>query len=118
LSLSLALLMALSACAGVSQTQIEAGQTFKLGGEQRRNLLVEGRNTGPVPVEILVEQAGQRRMLLTVQPAQLFSKTFGPGEIILLRNTSATRQATVKIELNADLGGLSMVYESNASAPR
>lgn len=101
---------AATACGGTSQNQIDGGKTFLLGGEQRSAVFVEGRNVGAVPVEILKELKGQRTPLITVAPGQTFEAVFEAGEIAMLRNTSASEQAVVKVTFNRDVSQLSMRY--------
>ena len=103
-------LISAAAGQGRSSTQIEPGQIFVLGGEQTAPLLVEGRNTGPVAVEILSERAGRRTAVGQVAPGSLFSKTFGAGEAVLVRNTSASQRAVIAVEFNRDVRSLSMRY--------
>ncbi len=120
---SLPALALIGACASsaafstLSQTQIEGGQTFLLGGDQILPVLVEGRNTGPVAVEILTEKNGVRTPVLTVEPQQLFSKSFGARETILVRNTSDTRMALVRVQFNRDVTGLQMRYMPSSTSP-
>jgi hypothetical protein len=99
-----------AACKGNSTTQIEPGKIFVLGGEHSAPLQVEGRNVGPVPVEILKEKDGVRTSVATVAPGALFSKTFAAKEAALVRNTSSTQQAMVAVEFNRDVSRLSMRY--------
>jgi hypothetical protein len=115
LTSALALTMALLSCAcaalaGNSQTQIDGGQTFVLGGEQRTPVFVEGRNVGTVPIEVIKQAKGERMPLQTVAPGQAFSATFGAGEMAMLRNTSPTQRAVVKVSFNRDVSELSMRY--------
>jgi hypothetical protein len=102
-----------AASKGNSTTQIDPGQTFVLGGEHTSPLQVEGRNVGPVPVEILKEKDGVRTSVATVAPGDLFSKTFAAKEAALVRNTSTTQQAVVAVVFNRDVSRLSMRYLPN-----
>jgi hypothetical protein len=102
-----------AACKGNSTTQIEPGKIFVLGGEHTAPLQVEGRNVGPVPVEILKEKDGVRTSVATVAPGALFSKTFAAKEAALVRNTSPTQRAMVAVEFNRDVSSLSMRYLPN-----
>jgi hypothetical protein len=104
---------AFSACSGSSLTQIEPGKTFLLGGEQSAPLRVEGRNVGPVPVDILMAKDGVTTPVATVAPGSLFSKTFGAREVVMLRNPSKEQQARVAVEFNRDVSRLSMRYQDN-----
>lgn len=119
----LSAVLLLGACRSTSQTLIEPGQTFALGGEQRSPLLLEGRNIGRVPVDVLRRAPGQSEpeLLARVAPGALFSRRFAAGETALLRNPSAQTRAEVRAEFNASMSSLSMRYEANppvaASAP-
>jgi hypothetical protein len=101
----------LSACVSNSTTQIDPGKTFLLGGEQTAPLRVEGRNVGPVPVEILKRKDGSTTAVATVGPGMLFSRTFGAKETVMVRNPSKDQQARVAVEFNRDVSSLSMRYE-------
>lgn len=103
-------LMSAAAGQGRSSTQIEHGQIFVLGGEQTAPLLVEGRNTRPVAAEILNEKAGRLTAVAWVPPGSLFSKTFGAGEAVLVRNTSPNQRAVIAVQFNRDVSSLSMRY--------
>ena len=67
------LLSATTACASWhsfhSETTIGAGQSFLLGGQQERRFAATVRNTGRVPVAVLVESDGSRRPVTVLQPA-------------------------------------------------
>lgn len=110
------------ACAAVaasaainSNLTIEAGQTFELGGGQEGSFTVTGRNTGPVAVEVLgkAEGAAAGVMRATVAPGASLEATFASGEMALLRNTSATREATLKLTITGDTASLGMGYVPN-----
>lgn len=112
LALTLALGLSMSACALGSQTQIPAGQTFLLGGEQRSDVLVEGRNVGPVAVELWAQKDGKATLLRRIEPGALFSRRFASGERVQVRNVSAERQARVQFALTDDVSRLSMTYDA------
>jgi hypothetical protein len=113
-----ALLALMVGCGTTTQTRIPAGQTFVLGGEQQRELLLEGRNTGPVPLELLRERAGVRSSLAMLAPGQLFSRRFSAGDRILLRNASADQVGIVDAQFDHAPEGLTMRYEAAASPAR
>lgn len=101
----------LVACGTTSQTTIPAGKSFVLGGEQRRDLLLEGRNLGPAAVEVL-RQAGEKRTAVgTLAPGQLFSRRFAAGEAVVVRNLSASEPAMIDVQFNHEAQGLTMRYE-------
>jgi hypothetical protein len=107
----LACATAMTACAS-GVTYIEGGQTFLLGGNQTTSLWVEGRNVGPVPVEILSRKDGIVSVAKKVEPGQLFSQSFAVGETALIRNTSTTRQAQVGVQFTQLVKQMSMRYEA------
>jgi hypothetical protein len=109
--LALAWLSAVATVPAAAQTIIQPGQTFLLGGEQARPALVEGRNVGNVPVELLRRSAQGETPLLTVMPGQLFSTTLPAGHTAMARNMSSTRQARVSFAFNGQIDGLSMRYD-------
>jgi hypothetical protein len=98
-----------------SSLQIEAGQTFELGGGQKGGFTVTGRNTGPVAVEVLgrAEGAVQPVARGTVAPGAEVKADFAPGEKALLRNTSGTREARLKLRIIGDTAALGMTYSAN-----
>ncbi len=114
-SLSLAVL-AIPAQAGVinSGLQIDPGQTFELGGGQEGSFTVTGRNTGPVAVVVLAQAPGAQPVARgTVGPGGNVDATFGPGEMALLRNTSAKETARLKLKIAGDTSALVMTYSAN-----
>lgn len=108
---AVASLLTFTACASHSQTLIDPGKTFLLGGEQSAPLRVEGRNVGPVPVEILKQRDGVTTSVASVQPGDLFSRTFGAQEIVMVHNPSTALQARVAVVLTRDVSRLSMRYQ-------
>lgn len=99
--------------AGVtSSTSIEAGKTFVLGGEQRRELSVAVRNDGDVPVDILLAANGGERKIMRIAPGASTRLKAPAGNAVLFRNTSS-RTATMYLKLNRGADGLSMGYTDN-----
>lgn len=97
-----------------SGLQIEAGQTFELGGGQEGGFSVTGRNTGPVAVVVLGRLPGaQPAVRGTVAPGEAVEASFGPGETALLRNTSAQKTARLKLRITGDTASLGMTYSDN-----
>jgi len=97
-----------------SNLQIEAGQTFLLGGGQKGTLQVRGRNVGPVAVIVLGQVEGAAPVLRgTVQPGGDLTARFGANETALLRNTSDTKMARLKLVVSGDTSGLGMTYTAN-----
>jgi len=97
-----------------SQLQIEAGQTFELGGGQAGGFLVTGKNTGPVSVEVLAKAPGKPVSVRgTVAPGGAINAQFAPGETALLRNASGRQMARLKLKVTGDTSGLGMTYSAN-----
>lgn len=116
LGLGLALAVFAAPVAGSinSDLQIEPGSTFELGGGQRGSFTVTGRNTGPVAV-IVLGKVGDAQPVArgTVAPGGAVEGKFGPNEMALLRNTSATQMARLKLKISGDTSGLGMTYSPN-----
>lgn len=114
---ALGLMLAAPAIGGTftSGLQIEAGQTFELGGGQEGGFTVTGRNTGPVAVEVLGKAEGAAVPVArgTVAPGGEVKADFAPGEMALLRNTSDTRMARLKLRVSGDTSALGMSYSAN-----
>lgn len=97
-----------------SNLAIEAGQTFELGGGQAGRFVVNGRNTGPVAVEVLTKAAGKDAVMLgTVAPGGAVDARVGSGETALLRNTSDRETARLKLRISGDTAALGMTYSAN-----
>ena len=110
----LAATTAVSAGEITSNLQIEAGQTFELGGGQRGGFTVTGRNTGPVAIVVLAKGAAAAAVVKgRVEPGASVDAAFGPGEQALLRNTSDARMARLKLRITGDTSALGMTYSAN-----
>lgn len=98
-----------------SGLQIEAGQTFELGGGQQGGFTVTGRNTGPVAVVVLAKGEGAAAAVVKgrVEPGAAVEAAFGPGEMALLRNTSDSKTARLKLKIRGDTASLGMTYSAN-----
>lgn len=90
-------------------------QTFALGGGQEGRFTVTGRNTGPVAVTVLgkAEGAATGVMRATVAPGASLEATFASGEGALLRNTSQSKTAQLKLRITGDTSALGMGYVPN-----
>jgi hypothetical protein len=107
-------LSAVAASAAInSNLAIEAGQTFVLGGGQRGAFSVKGENVGPVAVEVLARDGETRIPVGTVAPGAEFSHDFARGEAALLRNSSSSEAARVKVRITGSTGNLGMGYVPN-----
>jgi hypothetical protein len=107
-------ILLLSACSSlISNTRIEPGQAFKLGGGQGSAFTVRGTNDGPVPVVVYAELDGKRDSVLTLAPGEPVDATFPKSAMAIFRNTSWTRTATVSIKVTGDIASLGMRYEAN-----
>lgn len=97
-----------------SNLQIEAGQTFELGGGQPAGFTVTGTNTGPVAVVVLGQREGKAAEVRgTVAPGGKVDAQFAAGEMALLRNTSGSRMARLKLKVTGDTSSLGMTYSAN-----
>lgn len=98
-----------------SDLQIEAGQTFELGGGQEGSFSVTGRNSGPVAVLVFARAEGNAPPVAKdrVEPGAAVDARFESGEMALLRNTSATRTARMKLKISGDTSSLGMGYSAN-----
>jgi hypothetical protein len=108
--------LAVSASAAIrSNLTIPEGETFELGGGQQGSFTVTGRNTGPVAVEVLgkAEGAAAGVMRATVAPGASLEAAFASGEVALLRNTSASEAAQLKLRITGDTSALGMGYAAN-----
>ncbi len=95
-----------------ANTLIDPGQTFALGGEQTAPVQLEGRNNGPVAVELLRRRGTEAPVLIVrAEPGQGFSTTLPNGTTALARNTSARQPARVRFVFNGQIDRLSMRYE-------
>ena len=114
--LALALSLAAGTQAGeiTSGLQIEPGQTFELGGGQKGGFEVTGRNSGSVAVVVLGKLPGAQPVERgTVAPGGPVEARFAPGEQALLRNTSGSRTARMKLTITGDTAALGMTYSDN-----
>ncbi|MFM7379368.1 MAG: hypothetical protein ACKO1O_14775 [Erythrobacter sp.] len=96
-----------------SDLRIEAGMTFELGGGQRGGFTVTGRNTGPVAVVVLAKGEGAAVVKGRIEPGASVDAAFGAGEQALLRNTSDSRMARMKLVVRGDTSSLGMTYSAN-----
>jgi hypothetical protein len=97
-----------------SNLQIDPGQTFELGGGQQGGFTVTGRNTGPVAVVVLGQKPGRKPSERgTVAPGGDVKAAFASGEMALLRNTSGTKMARLKLTISGDTAALGMTYSAN-----
>ncbi len=110
------LLSAVSLAVGgdiISQTFIEAGQQFVLGGQQRGAFRVAAHNTGPVPVSVAERQAdGTVQERGRLEPGQRVALAFGAGSAALVRNLGG-RRAVLEFRITGSASsGLGMRYEA------
>ena len=97
-----------------SGLQIEPGQTFELGGGQEGGFAVTGTNSGSVAVVVLGKLPDTAPVLRgTVEPGEKVDARFAPGEMALLRNTSDSRTARLKLKITGDTARLGMTYSAN-----
>ena len=113
LAAALALVPA-AAMAGHSELEVPPADPFLLGGEQRAQMVVSGRNTGQTSVAILAKAGASEEapetLIATVAPGASFSHSYAPGEIALIRNQSATQSARLSVDFTGSPSSLSMSY--------
>jgi hypothetical protein len=98
-----------------SETYIDAGQSFLLGGNQTSTLRASVRNTGSVPVALLVQTNAKRRPVIILAPDSTIEAELQPRDLAIFENAS-TRRATIKVDLRgAGASGLGMSYEAARS---
>ncbi len=111
------LLATLAACTTfgsiTSETTIEPGKSFRLGGGQRGAFAVRGTNAGRVPVSVFVERSGKRDSVTTVAPGGAIDAEFPSSAMAIFRNSSAAASAVVRIKVTGATSGLGMGYEEN-----
>jgi hypothetical protein len=95
-------LIALPACATWSsihsETYIDAGQSFLLGGAQRGPFQATVTNTGGVPVRLLVEADGVRRSVIVLAPDSTIDAEFRAHETAVFSNASQ-RRAVITVNI-------------------
>ena len=96
-----------------SNLYIDPANTSVLGGGQRGAFTVAGTNLGEVAVEVIVRNGETDTALAVIAPGATFEQDFGRGEGALLRNTSATTRAHVKVRVTGATGNLGMGYEEH-----
>ena len=89
---------------------IESGKQFILGGDQPGAFRVQGKNTGPVPVEVRERlRDGHLLPRAVLPPGEETTLHFKAGSAALLRNTS-TRRAVLDLDITGSHPGR-MTYE-------
>jgi hypothetical protein len=103
-----------AAMAGHSELEVPPADTFLLGGEQRAQMVVSGRNTGQTGVTILAKAGASEEapetLIATVAPGGNFSHSYAPGEIALIRNQSTSETARLSVDFTGSASSLSMSY--------
>ena len=94
-----------------SQTFIEAGKQFVLGGGQRGAFQVAAHNVGPVPVSV-AERRPDGAILERgrLEPGQRAELAFEAGSAALVRNLGK-QQAQLDFRITGRTSGLGMGYE-------
>ncbi|KPF89253.1 MAG: hypothetical protein KGQ75_17165 [Sphingomonadales bacterium] len=98
--------------AGHSELDVPPADTFLLGGEQKSDMVVSGRNTGQTTVAVLSATDGSSPEVLiaTVAPGASFKHAYGPGEIAMIRNKSTSETAHLSVDFTGSPSSLSMAY--------
>lgn len=101
-----------AAWAGHSELEVPPADTFLLGGEQKADMVVSGRNTGQTTVEVLAVKDGSspEMLIATVAPGASFKHAYGPGQIAMIRNRSANETARLSVDFTGSPSSLSMAY--------
>lgn len=101
-----------AAQAGHSELEVPPADTFLLGGEQKADMVVSGRNTGQTTVTVLAATDGSSPEILiaTVAPGASFRHTYAPGQIALIRNKSTSETARLSVDFTGSPSSLSMAY--------
>ena len=110
-------LAALPACASfaalTSQTYIEPGKAFRLGGGQAGSFAVRGRNAGGTAVIVYSELSGRRDSVTTLAPGAEIDAEFPSRAMAIFRNTSDSAGATLDLKVTGATSSLGMGYEAN-----
>ena len=113
------LLLAAVACASWhsfhSETTIAGGQSFLLGGDQASSFVATVRNTGTVPVAILVEAAGVRHPVTVLLPNATVDATIEPKQIAVFSNASSVA-AVIRVAIRGRADNLGMRYDATGRA--
>ena len=101
-----------AAMAGHSELDVPPADTFLLGGEQKADMVVSGRNTGQTTVAVLSATDGSSPEVLiaTVAPGASFKHAYAPGEIAMIRNQSTSETAHLSVDFTGSPSSLSMAY--------
>lgn len=115
LSLAAALALVPTAVwAGHSELDVPPTDTFLLGGEQKADMVVYGRNTGSTGVTVLAKSGpaedAAETVIATVAPGATFRHAYAPGQIALIRNQSASETAHLSVDFTGSPSSLSMAY--------
>jgi hypothetical protein len=117
LAAALVLQLALTACASFaslrSNTYIEPGKAFLLGGGQSGSFSVKGKNVGPNAIVVYNELAGRRDSVTTLPPGAEIDAEFPARAMAVFRNTSKTGGAELSIKVTGAISTLGMRYEAN-----
>jgi hypothetical protein len=118
LAATIALIGTLPACAAFatlrSNTYIEPGKAFLLGGNQTGSFSVKGRNAGRAAVIVYSELAGRRDSVTTLAPGATIDAEFPSRALAVFRNTSTSGGAELTLTVTGATSGLGMRYETNA----
>ncbi len=116
----LAVLASTTGCASWSsfhsQTSIDAGQAFLLGGALGGRFSATVKNTGSVLVAVFVESGGVRRPVVVLAPDAAIEAEFQAREMAVFANTSQAR-AVLRVDIRGgDSRNVGMRYDTTARA--
>jgi hypothetical protein len=100
-----------AAIAGHSELTVPPAQSFALGGDQPKPMMVRGTNLGPSEVAILSRTGTVESLIATVPVGGKFEHSFAQGETALLQNKSTTATARLSVDFDGTPASLSMNYE-------
>ena len=104
--------LATQAYAGISSNvYIDPAKSFVLGGAQPGDFTVRGTNRGDVQVEVYVRDGDEDRLISTIAPGERFNAGFLEGEGAILKNTSSSERAHVKVRVTGTTRNLGMGYQ-------
>lgn len=111
LSLFAATLAGFISSSFTSDLRIPPTKTFYLGGGQKEEVTVSAKNTGKVPVTLLLQEPGaEPSPLRMLKPGQNLKATIPAKKALLVRNDTK-EEARLLVTGSSKTGALSMEYK-------
>lgn len=89
-----------TACASLNThnvtTWVPGGSTYRIGEGERSTFDARVKNTGQIPVTIMLDSGGVKRSTVLLRPDSTFTTVLGGRQIAMIAN-SASKTAKVKI---------------------